>query len=223
MTQPRPRIYLLVLSQLLLCWLEAYLISKISLIGRVGIATIHKEYRILRSGWKTFLLLFSIQMVIIATLHILRKKYPKKITTLAASVLLMLAFIGLLTTLEDFLHTYTHRLLKERFHLGFYIFWLSWIGSCLFFLIIPHPGSATPAQPSTFPPDPRAPSTPAFPVDPTSPSSSVFPTDPLSPKDLLSPATLATPAKPAQPSSVFPPDPGTPSTAAFPTDPGSPS
>ena len=205
MTQPRPRIYLLVLSQLLLCWLEAYLISKISLIGRVGIATIHKEYRILRSGWKTFLLLFSIQMAIIATLYILRKKYPKKITTLAASVLLMLAFIGLLTTLEDFLHTYTHRLLKERFHLGFYIFWLSWIGSCLFFLIIPHPALVP---------------TPAFPVDPASPSSPAFPTDPLSPKAPPSPATLA---KPAQPSSAFPADPGTPSTTAFPPDPGSPS
>ena len=205
MTQPRSRIYLLVLSQLLLCWLEAYLISKISLIGRVGIATIHKEYSILRSGWKTFLLLFGIQMVIITTLYTIRKKYPKKITTLAASVLLTLAFIGLLTTLEDFLHTYTHRLLKERFHLGFYIFWLSWIGSCLFFLIIPHP-ALVPA--------------PAFPVDPASPSSPVFPTDQLSPKDSLSPATLA---KPGQPSSAFPPDPGMPSTTTFPTDPGSPS
>jgi len=174
MPQPRPRIYWLVLAQLLLCWLEAYLISKISLIGKFGIATIHKEYRILRSPWKTFLLLFAIQLVIIATLYILRKKYPRKITTLAASTLLVLALLGLLTTLQDFLHTYTHRLLKERFHLGFYIFWLSWIGSCLFFLIIPHPA---PATAPAFPPDPAAPQ------NPEAPSSVTFPPDPGSPSD----------------------------------------
>ena len=122
-------------------------------------------------------------MVIIATLYILRKKYPKKITTLAASTLLMLAILGLLTTLQDFLHTYTHRLLKERFHLGFYIFWLSWIGSCLFFLIIPHPVPATapafpvdPASPA-FPPNSQAPEQTTFSPDPASPLPPTFPTD----------------------------------------------
>ncbi|MHA4808070.1 hypothetical protein ACX0G9_08180 [Flavitalea flava] len=126
---------LLVLCQGLLSLLEAYLISKISVIGRIGIATVHKEYRLLRSGWKTFLLLFGIQVTIIIILYIVQKKNVKKITTLVTSILLLLGVLGLCVTFQDFLHTYTHRLLKERFHLGFYLFWLGWVGTCLYFLV----------------------------------------------------------------------------------------
>lgn len=130
----RTRITLLILSQAVLCLLETYLISKISFIGRVGIATIHKEYKLLRSGWKTFLLLFGIQIAIIITLNIIQKKVSRKSMILTASLLLGVAAIGFFITFQDFLHTYTHRLLKERFHLGFYLFWMGWMGSCIFFL-----------------------------------------------------------------------------------------
>ncbi len=155
MPPPKPRIPLLILCQALLSWLEAYLISKISLIGRVGIATVHKEYRLLRSGWKTFLLLFSIQLALILFLHFIQKKYPKKITTTLTSGLLLLAVLGLVVTFQDFLHTYTHRLLKERFHLGFYLFWLAWIGSCVFFLLTKD--GKKPKDTSPFPLDPGIP------------------------------------------------------------------
>jgi hypothetical protein len=136
MPLPKPRIPLLILCQALLSWLEAYLIAQISLIGRVGIATVHREYRLLRSGWKTFLLLFGIQLALILLLRFIQKKYPKKVTTILTSGLLLLAVLGFLATFQDFLHTYTHRLLKERFHLGFYLFWLAWIGTCVFFLVL---------------------------------------------------------------------------------------
>jgi len=125
----------LVNIQALLSWLEAWLISKISFVGRVGIATIHKEYGFLRSGWKTFFLLFGIQAAIIIALNIIQKKLPKKTTLIITSTLLLLGAIGLFITYQDFRHTYTHRILKDQFHLGFYLFWLGWIGSCLFFII----------------------------------------------------------------------------------------
>ena len=62
----KTRLALLTCGQAFLCWLDVYLISKISWIGKLGIATVHKEYRLLRSDWKTFLLLFSLQIVLIA-------------------------------------------------------------------------------------------------------------------------------------------------------------
>lgn len=127
------RLSILICCQAILSWIESYLISKISFIGKVGIATTHKEYRLLRSGWKTFLLLFSIQLIVIVVLSVARKKLPAKSARLTGVVLLVLAVLGLLTTYVDFQDT-THRWLKERFHLGFYLFWLSWIGSCAFFL-----------------------------------------------------------------------------------------
>jgi len=137
MTPPlKTRIALLITCQALLCWLDVYLISKISWIGRLGIATVHKEYRLLRSDWKTFLLLFSLQVILIIILIVIRTRRRQKLTTLVASFLLMLGAIGLFLTFRDFIYTYTHRLLKERFHLGFYLFWLGWIGTCIFFLAI---------------------------------------------------------------------------------------
>jgi hypothetical protein len=124
----------LVLFQAALCILEAYLVSRISLIGKIGIALVHREYLLLRSGWKTFVLFFSIQLLVITVLYFIRKKYSGKTFFVSAGILMGAAVLGFIVTYMDFLHTYTHRLLKERFHLGFYLFWLGWFGSCLFFI-----------------------------------------------------------------------------------------
>lgn len=118
----------------------------------MGIATVHKEYGMLRSGWKTFLLLFSIQLVIIITLSIVEKRFPKRISVIVTSILLILGAIGLFVTFRDFLYTYTHRLLKERFHTGFYLFWVGWVATCLFFVIRltrKRPDGAFPLDPNT--------------------------------------------------------------------------
>ncbi len=125
----------LILGQAALCWLATYLVSKISTIGKIGIALFYKEYRLLRSGWKTFLLFFGIQLLIILLLYLTQKRSSAKKTILTAAVFIALALIGLATTFNDFHHTYSHRLLKERFHLGFYLFWIGWITSCVFFII----------------------------------------------------------------------------------------
>jgi hypothetical protein len=151
----KTRIVLLTCVQALLCWLDVYLISKISWIGKLGIATVHKEYGLLRSDWKTFLLLFSLQIVLIASLTVVRTKCPRRIAALVISMLLTLGAVGLFLTFRDFIYTYTHRLLKERFHLGFYLFWIGWIGTCVFFLAIKDK-----KDPALFPLDPNTPMLP---------------------------------------------------------------
>jgi hypothetical protein len=128
------RIYLLIAFQALFTLLQTYLISKISLIGKVGIALFYKQYALLRSGWKTFFLFFAIQLAVIAIFYIVGQRSSKKAARLVAYVLIGMALVGLWFTFDDFLHTYSHRLLKERFHLGFYLFWAGWIISCVFFI-----------------------------------------------------------------------------------------
>jgi hypothetical protein len=129
------RLYILIGCQALLCSLEAYLISRISLIGKIGIAIFYKEYAILRSGLKTYFLFFGMQLLVIIILYIIKQKYSVRVTRIAGSMLIVAALIGLLTTYNDFQGIYFHRLLKERFHIGFYLFWIGWIGSCIFFMI----------------------------------------------------------------------------------------
>lgn len=129
------RVSELIISQAGLCAIETYLVSKISLIGKIAIALIHPEYRLLRSGWKTFFLFFFIQLAVIAALEIARRKTQRAILAYTAGTLILIGLCGLGATYVDFLHTYSHRLLKERFHMGFYVFWLGWIGSCIVFLV----------------------------------------------------------------------------------------
>jgi hypothetical protein len=131
------RLYLLIGFQALFTLLQTYLISKISTIGKIGIALFYKEYSLLRSGWKTFFLFFAIQMAVIAVLYITNLRSSKKAARLTAYVLIGMALLGLWFNLDDFLHTYSHRLLKERFHLAFYLFWAGWIASCVFFILNP--------------------------------------------------------------------------------------
>ncbi len=125
----------LVLAQAAQSLLATYFISKISLIGKVGIALFYKQYKLLRSGWKTFFLFFGIQLLIIGLLWYMQQKRGRRKTVYTAAIFMILAIIGLVMTYHDFQYTYSHRLLKERFHLGFYLFWIGWMASCIFFMI----------------------------------------------------------------------------------------
>ena len=116
--------------------LAGWLISKISWIGRVGINLMYKEYSIFKSWWKTALLLFAIQMVLLLLQHIVHKKYSRAVANIASVVLLIAGIGGLAATYSDFQHTFSHKLLKERFHLGFYLFWIGWICTCLYYILL---------------------------------------------------------------------------------------
>jgi hypothetical protein len=155
MLSPNRRLLVLALAQLLLCWYETYLISKISTIGKIGIATTYHQYHWLRVFWLTYTILTLFQLALILTLYMMGKYSAKKITNLVSTILFVAGVVGLLLTFQDFMHTYSHRLLKERFHLGFYIFWISWMGTCTFFLFS--------NRTKPFPLDPNAPLVPHSP------------------------------------------------------------
>ncbi len=182
MLNPNRRLLVLVLTQLLLCWYETYLISKISTIGKIGIATSYHQYHWLRVFWLTYAILTFFQLALILTLHIMTNRAAKKMTNLVSTILFVAGGLGLVLTFQDFMHTYSHRLLKERFHLGFYIFWISWMGTCLYFLFS--------NRTKPFPLDPNAPALtkPPYPGPQPAPykpsvEQSPSPPDPIPPAD----------------------------------------
>ncbi|MFV0139095.1 hypothetical protein OBK16_04930 [Empedobacter falsenii] len=114
--------------------LSGIMISKMSFIGKVGITIIYNEYTILKSWWKTALLLFAIQAIIFVVLSVWKMKTTKLLKQLLLPfIFLSIGIIGLIYTYYDFTET-SHRLLKKTFHFGFYIFWLTWFGNCIFFM-----------------------------------------------------------------------------------------
>jgi hypothetical protein len=111
-----------------------YLLSKATLIGRTGIALFYKEYRFFRYWWKGALAVFAVWLLLFLLHRFLHRKLARQQATLLHSTALVIAAIGLYFTYRDFRDDFSHRLLGERFHLGFYLFWIGWMLIGLFYL-----------------------------------------------------------------------------------------
>lgn len=120
--------------QLLLSVVSGVLISKMSFLGRLGINIAYKQYSFFKSWWKTAIVLAIIQVVLTLLQRYMATKQPVNKAKMFSAVLLIVALAGLYGTFHDFTTTFTHKLLKEKFHLGFYLFWLTWILGNVYFL-----------------------------------------------------------------------------------------
>ena len=121
------RVSLLVVVLAALAWLSGYLMSKASFVGRLGMTYIYQEYRFLKTWWKGALVVFFVWMIVLAIQAIAEKKLPKTKATVVHVTFILLALLGLYLTYSDFQNTTSHRWLKEKFHIGAYLFWLGWI------------------------------------------------------------------------------------------------
>ena len=121
------KISILVLCLAALAALSGYLMSKASFIGRIGMTFIYKEYGFLKTWWKGALAVFVVWMIVLAIQAIVEKNLPKLKATIVHAIFILLALIGLYFTYSDFQHSTSHRWLKEKFHIGAYLFWLGWI------------------------------------------------------------------------------------------------
>ena len=128
------RLSLLLFLFVLAC-MSGYLLSKATLVGRVGISLFYKQYKLLKVWWQGGLLVFAVWMI----LFFLQGLAQKKLTPATARMIhlgaIVAALVGLFFTYQDFRNNLSHRLLGERFHLGGYLFWLGWIIVSLFFLL----------------------------------------------------------------------------------------
>lgn len=118
----------IVIIQFLSSLLSGFLISKISLLGKVAVSTFYTNFSFLKSWWKVFLLLFAFQLLIIFLLNFFGRKSKKIIYAIAT-----VGIFVFLYCLYDF-NFFIFSTLKTRFHLGFYLFFVSWIFSCFYFL-----------------------------------------------------------------------------------------
>ncbi|MDO4228990.1 MAG: hypothetical protein Q4C98_04185 [Capnocytophaga sp.] len=121
---------ILALFQALSSVISSILISNMSFVGRIGISTAYRQYLIFKVWWKTALVLFAIQLIIILVLF-----FSKKIGKIIPILLFVAGILGTYFTYIDFTTT-SHKMMKIEFHSGFYLFWASWLISCLYFLFL---------------------------------------------------------------------------------------
>ncbi len=121
------RTTIFVLLLLVLSALTGYLLSKASLVGRVGISLFYTEYKFLKVWWQGGLLVFVVWMILFFLQGRAQRKLSPLFSRLVQLAAIVVALLGLYFTYQDFRHNTSHRLLGERFHLGGYLFWIGWI------------------------------------------------------------------------------------------------
>jgi hypothetical protein len=117
----------LILFLLILSSLSGYLMSKPSLVGKIGIDVFYKQYQFLKIWWQGALLVFITWMILLALQFLAQQKLSSRNARIIHIAAIFLALTGLYFTWNDFQETNTHRWLKERFHIGAYLFWIGWM------------------------------------------------------------------------------------------------
>src|SRR5688500_5064085 len=120
---------------MILSCISGYLMSKPSLVGRIGMDLFYKQYQFLKIWWQGAMLVFITWIILLSLQVFIQKKFTPVKSRIVLISSIILAMVGLYFTWNDFQETNTHRWLKERFHIGAYLFWMGWILISIFLLL----------------------------------------------------------------------------------------
>lgn len=124
----------LILLQGIISLISGILLSKMSLVGKIGITVVYTEYSLLKTWWKGALVVFLIQLILIAILYVAKRFAHYKNFVIINLVFIILGLIGVFFTYIDFTTT-SHQYMNSKFHTGGYLVWLGWFINCLYFFI----------------------------------------------------------------------------------------
>ena len=118
-------------------------LSKATLIGKVGIHLLHREYAFLNSWWKGALFIWFVWLILGIIQYRIWKRNRRNLNLILQTIFILLAALGLYYTYLDF-RTFSHGLLGDRFHIGGYLFWIGWCIISIFFIRLRNDEIATP-------------------------------------------------------------------------------
>ena len=121
--------------------LAGWLLSHISLLGRVGISVAYREYGFLKTWWMGAGLILAVWVAIYWMHLVSSRRWPRR--RAMHLVTAVLAVLGLYATYADFRGDLSHRWLGERFHLGAYLFWIGLVIVSMRFALAPKQKAAT--------------------------------------------------------------------------------
>ena len=113
--------------------IAGWTLSKATIVGKVGIHFLHREYAFLNSWWKGALFVWVVWIILEIIQYRIWKRYRRNINLAVQTSFIFLAVFGLYFTYLDF-RTFSHGLLGERFHIGGYLFWIGWCIISIFFI-----------------------------------------------------------------------------------------
>jgi hypothetical protein len=123
--------------------IAGWTLSKSTIVGKVGIHFLHREYAFLNSWWKGALFVWGVWVILEIIQYMVWKKKRRNINMTLQASFIFLAVLGLYYTYLDF-RSFSHGLLGERFHIGGYLFWIGWCIISIFFIRLRNDEIATP-------------------------------------------------------------------------------
>nr|WP_297306759.1 hypothetical protein [uncultured Flavobacterium sp.] len=124
----------LILLQGIISLISGILLSKMSLVGKIGISIVYTEYSLLKTWWKAALVVFIVQLIIIAILYISKRFMLYKTFVIINLILIIIGLLGVFFTYIDFTTT-SNKYMNSKFHTGGYLVWLGWFINCIYFFI----------------------------------------------------------------------------------------
>ena len=113
--------------------ITGWTLSKATIVGKVGIHFLHREYAFLNTWWKGALFVGGVWLILEIFQYQIWKRYRRNLNVVVQTSCIFLAILGLYFTYLDF-RTFSHGLLGERFHIGGYLFWIGWCIVSIFFI-----------------------------------------------------------------------------------------
>lgn len=144
---------ILILIQVIVSLVSGILLSKMSLIGRIGVSTVYSEYGFMKQWYKGFAAVLVIQLLLMAILWMVKRTASYKNFSIVNLVFIIIGLVGLLYTFYDFTST-SHKYMNNQFHWGGYLVWIGWFITCFFFFFArvkpkPVPAAGEPLQDET--------------------------------------------------------------------------
>ncbi len=113
---------------------SGYLMSQMSFAGRLGINLVHKEYKFLKTWWMGAAVVYGALLALYLIQSLLDKDMGYTVAKIIHFLLFLAAIGGFYLTYADFDDDFTHKILRQRFHIGAYLFWVGWMLISLYFI-----------------------------------------------------------------------------------------
>lgn len=105
-----------------------------SWIGRVGVNLMHKEYKFLKVWYEAGAVVFVALLFFFFVQYFFRRRSRPIVGMSVQVVALLLSGLGFWLSKVDFKSDISHRILKQNFHVGVYLFWIGWSAISLYIL-----------------------------------------------------------------------------------------
>lgn len=103
-------------------------------IAKVGISLFHKDFNFTKVWWQGAIAVFILQLIFFGIHTVIYRTMHITLGRVIHVLLFLIAATALYLNYDDFQDDMSHRWLGHHFHAGFYLIWIGWMTTAIYFL-----------------------------------------------------------------------------------------